>query len=441
MDRIAVPFDFPSAERYLLGTINETVSRRLPYRLERMRDFLRALGDPQQRYPVVHVGGTSGKGSTCTMIAAVLQTAGKRVGLHTKPHLRSMTERARVNGAAVSEDRFAELLTEMMPAIEQIASDNGRPTYYETLLALAFLHFARENVDVAVVEVGLGGRLDGTNVVHPLVAAITSVGYDHMEVLGTTLEAIAAEKAGIAKPGVPLVVAVDDPGPFDVIAAAAHERGAPLVRVCAAARVQNAVVGSSGQSFTVVTSDARYRLQTPLLGEFQRRNAATALAVLERLPPPLRPTFAEIERAFATLTVPGRMEVRAGEPAVIFDIAHNAEKAEHLVVSLRESFPQRDVIFVVAIGESKDASEILRQLSSLSKRFVFTTFATAGRHALAPERLAALGASYGISSDAIHDPHDALAAASREARRGDLVVVTGSTFVVAVLRECRPIAV
>jgi dihydrofolate synthase/folylpolyglutamate synthase len=433
--------DFASAQHYLLGTVNETVSRRLPYRLERMREFLRELGDPQDCYPIVHVGGTSGKGSTSTMIAAALQAGGLRVGLHTKPHLRSMTERARVGGAAVAEERFAELLTEMMPAIERVGAAHGCPTYYETLLALAFLHFARESVDAAVIEVGLGGRLDGTNVVHPVVSAITSIGYDHMDVLGDTLEAIAAEKAGIAKRGVPFAVAADDSGAMAVIDAAARQVGAPLVRVRDYARVLGAMQTRSGQRFILETPRARYRFATPLLGEFQRRNAATALTVLEHLPPPLAPHVDAVERAFSTLRIPGRMELRAGEPAVLFDIAHNAEKAEHLAASLRESFPGRGIVFLMAIGESKDAAKILEPLAELSKRFVFTTFATAGRHALAPERLSAIARAHGVRARVAPEPRDAFSVACREALPGELVVVTGSTFVVAMLRECTPIAV
>ena len=189
------------AVEYLLGTIDEMKSRRTEYKLDRMRAFLRALGDPQNTYPTIHVGGTSGKGSTSTMIAAALQASGKRTGLHTKPHLQSMTERARIDGIAVSEKRFAELLAGMMPAIEAVAPEHGRPTYYETLLALAFEHFAQERVDVAVIEVGLGGRLDGTNVIIPVIAAITSVGRDHTEVLGNTIEAIAAREGGDRKAG------------------------------------------------------------------------------------------------------------------------------------------------------------------------------------------------------------------------------------------------
>ena len=223
--------NFEEAERYLLGTIDESVSPRTSYKLDRMRAFLHELGDPHRGRPTVHVGGTSGKGSTSTMIACALKAAGRRTGLHTKPHLHSMTERARIDGLPVSRERFASLLDEMMPAIERTSTRHGRPTFYETLLALAFLYFTQERVDAAVIEVGLGGRLDGTNVVEPVVAAITSVGYDHTEILGETIEEIALEKAGIAKRGVPLVLAPVSESARAVIERYAAKAGAPVVHV------------------------------------------------------------------------------------------------------------------------------------------------------------------------------------------------------------------
>ncbi|HTZ55708.1 MAG TPA: Mur ligase family protein [Candidatus Acidoferrum sp.] len=428
--------DFEAAQTYLLATINETVSRRMPYRLERMRAFLTELGDPQDRYPTVHVGGTSGKGSTSTMIAAALARAGKRVGLHTKPHLRSMTERARIDGVAISEERFAALLDEMMPAIERTAQSHGRPTYYETLLALTLLYFAQEHVDVGVVEVGLGGRLDGTNVIVPAVAAITSVGLDHTDVLGESLQEIAFEKGGIAKAGVPLVVAVEDEVAFAVIAEQARLVGAPLIDARAAAvPVENERVAREGQSFEIRTSQAHYAIETRMLGSFQRRNAATAIVTMEALPDALRPSPAQIESAFAELIIPGRMEAYPGHPTLVFDIAHNVEKAQELVHSLRERYSGRRFTFVVAIGASKDATEILRTLSSLPANFVFTSFATAGREATNPMRLLRIAETIGTWGRCVVDPVEALSVARRSAAANDVIVVTGSTFLVGALRE------
>ncbi|HEX8806583.1 MAG TPA: folylpolyglutamate synthase/dihydrofolate synthase family protein [Candidatus Aquilonibacter sp.] len=428
--------DFEAAQAYLLATINETVSRRMPYRLERMRAFMRELGDPQDRYPTVHVGGTSGKGSTATMIAAALARTGKRVGLHTKPHLRSMTERARIDGIAVSEERFAALLDEMMPAIERTAQSHGRPTYYETLLGLTLLYFAEEHVDVAVVEVGLGGRLDGTNVIVPVVAAITSVGLDHTDVLGESLEEIAFEKAGIAKPGIPLVVAVENEAAFAVIAEQAREVGAPLIDARAAAvPIERVRVEREGQSFQIVTAQATYTIETRMLGAFQRRNAATAVVSMEALPSALRPSREKIESAFADLVIPGRMEVYPGHPTLVFDIAHNVEKAEQLVRSLRERYSGRHFTFVVAIGTSKDAAEILRTFAALPANFVFTSFDTAGREATNPMRLLRIAETIGSWGRCVGDPVEALSVARRSAAANDVIVVTGSTFLVAALRE------
>ena len=428
--------DFDAAQSYLLATINETVSRRMPYRLERMRAFMRELGDPQNHYPTVHVGGTSGKGSTSTMIAAALRASGKRVGLHTKPHLRSMTERARIDGVAIPEERFAMILDEMMPAIERTAQAHGRPTYYETLLALTLVYFSQEKVDVGVVEVGLGGRLDGTNVIVPVVAAITSVGLDHTDVLGDSLEDIAREKAGIAKSGVPIVVAAEDAQAYAVIADAAAQAGAPLIDARSAViPVENVRIERDGQAFEVVTPSARYAIETRMLGSFQRRNAATAIVTIEALPDTLRPTMAEVERAFAGVMIPGRMEVYPGHPTVVFDIAHNAEKTAELVHSLRERYGDRHFTFVVAIGVSKDAPEILRILASLPSNFVFTSFDTAGREASSPTRLLRIAESIGTWGRCVNDAVDALSVARRSASADDVIVVTGSTFLVAALRE------
>jgi dihydrofolate synthase / folylpolyglutamate synthase len=409
---------YAQAEAYLLDTIDEMVSPRTSYKLDRMRAFLRRLGDPHLAYPTIHVGGTSGKGSTATMIASVLQADGKRTGLHTKPHLRSMTERARINGVPIAPERFAALLNEMMPAIDGTIPEHGRPTYYETLLALAFLYFAGERVDAAVIEVGLGGRLDATNLIQPEVAAISSIGYDHTEVLGTTIEAIAFEKAGIAKPGVPLVLADVPPAAEAVVASYAAQIGARLVHVR-----------------DVVRADVLTTLRLPILGIFQRTNAATALAVFGQLPAELRPPRDAIERGFAGLVITGRMELIAGHPAVLFDIAHNVEKAEALVASLRDQFSGRRIHYVVAVGESKDARGILQALASLPSTFTFTTFSVTGRRAVLPQRLATIAESFGGWGRAIADPIEALTVARRTAAPEDVVVVTGSTFIVAVLRE------
>ncbi len=425
---------FEQAQAYVNATIDERASRRMPNRLDRMRALLRELGQPHEAYPTFHVGGTSGKGSTSTMIASVLSASGKRTGLHAKPHLRSMTERARIDGIPVAEDRFAGLIEEMMPAIERVTGEHGRPTYYETLLALAFTHFATERVDAAVIEVGIGGTLDGTNVIVPRVAAITSVGYDHTEILGNTLEAIAADKAGIAKPGVPLVCAARDGGARAVIERHARDAGAPFVHVDDAARVRERTPTAYGERVIIDTECDRYTADIPLLGEFQARNAATAIAVLERAGD-LRPSREAVERGLAHLVLPGRMEFVPGHPSVVFDIAHNPEKAANLAAALRERFGDRRLHYVVAIGESKDAREILRAFTRLPASFTFTAFSLPGKTAVPAPRLASLAEEFGAWGRAISDPVDAFSLARRTCAPDEIVVVTGSTFVVALVRE------
>ncbi len=427
--------DYVAAQAYLQGTINEGVSRHSPHRLERMRMLLRELGDPQDSYPTLHVGGTSGKGSTATMLASILQASGKRTGLHTKPHLRSMTERARIDGRDIAEQRFAELLDEMMPAIRRTELEHGLPSYYETLLALAFLYFQREQVDAAVIEVGLGGTLDGTNVIVPQVSVITTIGLDHTDVLGNTLEEIAADKAGIAKPGVPLVSAVADAAPRRVIEERCALVGAPFISVLDTTRIELQSLEGFVQSCTVETPEANYDVRLPLLGGFQRGNAATAIRATEQLSGSLRPTTEAIERGLASAVLPGRMEFFPGHPGVVFDIAHNPEKATSLVSALRELFPERRFHFVVAVGQSKDAHEILRALGGVAGSFIFTSFNVAGRSANKPQRLASIAESAGAWARTIGDPIEALTVARRGAPAGDIVVVTGSTFVVAELRE------
>lgn len=427
--------NFSQAQTYLLGTVNETASRREPYRLDRMRALLRELGDPQERYPTIHVGGTSGKGSTSTMIAAALTASGKRTGLHTKPHLRSMVERARIDAANVSEERFAELLEAMMPAIDAVTEEHSRPSYYETLLALAFLHFARERVDVAVIEVGVGGKLDGTNVIRPRVSVITNVGMDHMDILGETLEEIAADKAGIAKPGVPLVSAVEDPGPRAVIERACKEAGAPFISVLDETRVEEGAPQAFSQQFRLTTPRDTYDVTLPVLGEFQQRNAATAVLALEQLDDTLRPSKDAIEKGLAQLNLTGRMEYFPSHPGVVFDVAHNADKAAHLAGALKHAFADRRFTFIIAIGESKDAQEILRAFADLPASYVFTSFETQGRTATKPQRLAAMADSLGLWGRAIADPVEALGIARRNAAADEIIVVTGSTFVVAELRD------
>jgi dihydrofolate synthase/folylpolyglutamate synthase len=428
--------NFSSAQSYLLGLINETASRRSPNRLDRIRALVAELGEPQLRYPTVHVAGTSGKGSTATMLASIFQAAGKRVGLHTKPHLASVTERIRVDGSPIGDDAFGDLLGELMPAFERVAAEHGRPSYYETLLAMAFVAFAQAGVDVAVIEAGIGGKLDGTNVLQPRVSIITNVSLDHTEILGDTTALIARDKAGIAKPGIPLVSDVDDPDARREIEDAARVAGAPFVSVRDTVTIEARRGERYGQSFVITTPVDRYDLALPVLGGFQQRNAAVAIRALEQLGDDLRPPKSAIEDGLARLVIPGRMEFFPSHPALVFDVAHNPDKMSHLVDALAETFPDRRFSFIIAMAEARDIRATLEPLRRLRATFTFTGFENvAGRTATRPQRIASIAEELGLWGRAIRDPVDALSIARRNADASDIIVVTGSTFVVAALRE------
>ncbi len=300
--------------------------------------------------------------------------------------------------SAIPEDDFGELVGEMQSAVERVSYEHGRPTYYETLLALAFLWFARSEVDVAVIEAGIGGTLDGTNVLRPRVSVITNVALDHTDILGETVEEIARDKAGIAKPGVPLVSFVRDPGARRAIELGCADAGAPFISVADTVTIEPRHGERYGQSFAIVTPVDRYDVSLPVLGSFQQENAATAIRALEQLGDDLRPTRAQIEAGLARTVIPGRMEFFPSHPGVVFDIAHNPDKAAHLAAALRETFPGRRFAFVMAIGESKDAAQVIEPFLALQGSFTFTSFSAAGRTSSRPQRLARSPTSWAVGA-------------------------------------------
>jgi len=263
---------------------------------------------------------------------------------------------------------------------------------------------------------------------------ITNVGLDHTEILGDTVDLIARDKAGIAKRGVPLVS--DAVGAArDVIERACERASAPFFAVADETAIEQLPSEPYGQSFAVTTRDATYELALPVLGRFQQRNAATAIVALERLRPGLRPAPADVVRSFSQLVLPGRMEFFPGFPSIVFDVAHNPDKAASLAAALRETFADRRFAFVVAISETKDAAAVLRPWLELPATFVFTTFETPGRSAERPQRLANIAEAHGVSARAISDPIEALSVVRRQAESSHVVVVTGSTFHAGVLRD------
>lgn len=428
---------FEDAVRLLDQMTGESQSARFPGRLDRMRALLHHLNDPQNTFKSIHVGGTAGKGSTATMIASILSAAGYKVGLHTKPHLHRVTERARIGQRPVPDQRFADLFESMQPTIDDMHhSDLGAPSYFESLVALAFLYFAQERVDVAVVEVGVGGSLDGTNVITPEVAVLTNVGTDHRDVLGDTVEEIATDKAGIIKPHTPIVTAAEQPSVLAIIAAQAQRNEAPLVRVQEHACWESRVAANAfAQDITVRTPLNEYSFTLPLIGEFQALNAATAIVACETVRTLWPISVAEVNAVLAQISLPGRTEYHPARPALLFDVAHNVEKARALRAAIERHFARRPTTLVVAIAEEKDSNGMLEAWSGLAAQCIFTHFEVSHRRSRHARMLANAASQMGLASRAIDDPVEALGLARRLTPSSGIVVVTGSTFLVSRLRE------
>jgi dihydrofolate synthase / folylpolyglutamate synthase len=329
--------------------------------LERTEALLAGAGDPHRRFRALHVAGTNGKGSVSALCESALRAAhpGRTIGMYTSPHLVSFTERIRVAGRPISVEALAEAEARLRPEVERLGA-----TFFEATTALAFLCFAEAGVDLAVVEVGLGGRLDSTNVVDPLATAVTNVARDHTEYLGESLEEIAWEKAGIFKPGVPAVIGETAPGPREVLRRRAAEVGAPLVEVDADRAVSDVRVSLEGTRFRLDSERWGSReLRIPLIGAHQARNAALAAELLAVLPEDVRPSWEAVESGFAEARWAGRMQVVRQRGATwIFDVAHNPAGVAALADALDAVDLPRPVVLIASILADKEWAEMLPPL-------------------------------------------------------------------------------
>ncbi|MBI4226709.1 MAG: bifunctional folylpolyglutamate synthase/dihydrofolate synthase [Candidatus Omnitrophica bacterium] len=398
------------------------------FSLDRMRALLDALGHPESRWAAIHVAGTKGKGSTCALLASILRAAGVRVGLYTSPHLIALEERIQIDGRPVTASELSEALDALHPAIARVPSP---PTYFEALTAAAFWLFAERAVDVAVLEVGLGGRLDATNVVDPLVSVVTPISWDHAEVLGPTVAAIAGEKAGIIKPGRPVVLAPQPPEALAVLRASAQEHRAPLVEV---ANSHWRVVDTTpdGQTIDLHTSRHRYpAIRLPLLGAHQAMNLATAVAALEQLPPERAVPEAAVARGAAEVVWPGRLQILERRPWVVVDGAQNAASAAALRTAVRALWPRQTIRLILGVSADKDLAGIAEALRPLSPAVI----ATQARHprALAAGELAARLSRWFSTVGTAASVHEAVTQAARLAAPDDVILVTGSLFLIGEL--------
>jgi dihydrofolate synthase / folylpolyglutamate synthase len=411
---------YDEAIAFWYGRINYEVRAATPadLKLERMRSFLARLDHPQDRVRIIHVTGTKGKGSTAAMLASVLQAAGHRVGLFTSPHLVHVEERLQVNGQPISHAELTSLIAELEPTVRALD-----PTFFEIGTALGFLHFVRRRVDVAILEVGLGGRYDSTNVCQPMASVITSIGYDHMAQLGDTLEGIAYQKAGIIKPRVPIISGVQEPGPAAVIAAVARESHAPLHRL-------GVDFHESYQPPNRVTLSDLGEVELGLLGRHQAQNAAVAVRTLRVLPMPI--DDATIRRGLANVRWPARIEVVRRTPTIILDSAHNVPSATALVATLREAFPHvRRKHCIFAVSSDKQYEEILQVLGEYFDEFHVCRYGNNPR-AVPVEKLRQLI----VKPTTCHPTALEAWAQSLQSLQSDgLIAITGSVFLAGELQD------
>lgn len=388
------------------------------FNLDRMRALMVELGNPETKYPIIHVAGTKGKGSVCALAASGLRAAGYRVGLYTSPHLLDYCERIQVNGQPVSHQELSELVEQVRSVVARVP----KLTTFEITTAIGFLYFAQQKADAAVIEVGLGGRLDATNVVKPKVSVITSLSYDHMAVLGDTLAKIAGEKAGIIKEGVPVVSAPQKDEALEVLVRIARERNAPLTLVGREVTFKPLSHSLDGQSLMVSGGESDLKFSIPLLGLHQLVNAATAYAALKVSGLEMRDEA--IQRGFPEAKWPGRFEILRREPPVVIDSAHNRDSAQRLYQTLKEYFPTWPTIMVFCALEDKDVSGILTEL----KPCLELVIATHADHPRAPsaEWIAQQVKQVGIPTETVVHPTSALEKALKLAGNRALVLAAGS---------------
>ena len=426
----------PAERRAYLGRL-EKFGIRLG--LESVRVLLNDLGDPQHAFPSVLVAGTNGKGSVCAMLAEALRRNGLRTGLYTSPHLVRVEERIRIDGAPVPSRTFGRLLEAVRASVERLVKDGklaAQPTYFEVLTAAALLHFAERKVDIAVLEVGLGGRFDATNAVTPLVSVITTIALDHQEHLGRTLAEIAFEKAGIVKPGVPVVCGVPrGRAAYRVIRRRARELGALFLGVWDGGELDT-VSTKRGYCFIFRRRGRTLRFSPGLAGKHQGANAAIALAAageLQRVWKPLDDLklMAGIEHA----SWEGRLEIAAQRPLVILDGAHNPEGAAALATYLREVV-RRPVILVFGVMKDKDAKAMARSLFPLAKTVILTS-APLERSASPADLRAAVRGLAPVRTFLEPRVGRAVRLALRESRGRTPVVVAGSLYLVGEVKRLR----
>lgn len=410
--------------------------------LGRVRELMRRLGDPQEQLAIIHVAGTNGKGSTSAMMESVLRASGYHTGLYTSPHLERFTERIKTNGTEITNADVARHLAVIRPVIEEmLAEGHESPTEFEVITAMAFRHFLEAAVDVVVLEVGLGGRFDATNIIRkPMISVITHIHFDHTDRLGDTLEAIAAEKAGIIKEGRPVVTSAGEAQAVAAIARVAAEHRAPLQIIGQDVRWREVRSGMDGQVLDISGPDWRYDgLALPLIGRHQQVNAATAVAAIQEVGAQgLRVSEAGLRQGLAGVRWPGRLEVVRRSPLVVLDGAHNPDGAAAAAAAVRGVLPHRRVVLLLGMLLDKPVEQVLDALLPVAGSVVVTepVLGQGQRHAAVrpAEELAGRIAGRGLPVKVEPEPARAMALALAETGPEDLLLCTGSLYLVGALR-------
>lgn len=373
-------FSYKEALNYLDSFINYekkpnfSYNRRI-FNLDRMQRILRELGNPHLKLKTIHIAGTKGKGSTAAIISSILNAAGYRVGLYTSPHLISPRERIKIGSRFITPDEFASCLWQIRSVLERISSgDTFTPTFFEVYTSMGFLYFFQKRIDIAVVEVGLGGRLDATNVIHPLVGIITPISIDHTQQLGDDILSIAREKAGIIKPGSKIITSLQDSCVLRLIEKICQQRGATLYKIGKDVKINLIKATPRYQRFDVKGIHRSYsNLFLPLPGEHQLWNAACAILAVELIREDgFKVTKGSIEKGLRKVDWPGRIQLIPGRPLLILDCAHNGASAQVLAKYLREFYSRKKLILVLAILKNKDVKSIGEALCPLAERVIIT---------------------------------------------------------------------
>jgi dihydrofolate synthase / folylpolyglutamate synthase len=435
--------NYETAVRYLLSLGRElaapTQAAAAKFDLENITVLAERLGRPDRAYPSAHIAGTNGKGSTAAFLESIVRRAGFRTGLNTSPHLERINERIRINGEEISDEAFAETFTRIQVLIEELLAAGklrAHPTYFECVTAMAFEYFARERVEFAVFEVGLGGRLDATNILSPLVTIITRIDFDHENFLGHSLKEIAGEKAGILKPGVPLVLAEQHPEAREVILARAKSLGCSFIEPAEIFRVdqESMEAGCAYARVIEVDSGKIFELAPGLPGRFQVENALNAVAAARLLQNRgFQIPGDAIMQGIANTVWPGRLEKLQSAPDVYLDGAHNPSAARELAQFLEQNFSSRKIWLIYAALRDKAVDEVAGLLFPRVAEVIFTAPRTP--RAVSATQLAEIAGHHAKHFSIIPDSERAFEHALAEAAPEDAIFITGSLYLVGQLRH------